>query len=53
MKRFAIFAPLCVALALMAPGTPESAGQDKGKGQDPKGHGGGAFHPGASVKAPA
>ena len=44
MRRIAIIAPLCLAVALVASGTPESAGQDKkdkGKG------GGGAFHPGA------
>src|SRR5437763_1816452 len=46
MKRIAIFAPLCAALALLAPAAPESAGQDKGKGK------GGAFHPGATVKSP-
>src|SRR5436309_14806801 len=51
MKRIAIFAPLCLALALVASGTPESVGQDKKE----KGKGGGAFHPGAvkSVTPPA
>src|SRR5437773_10944040 len=52
MKRFAIFAPLCAALALLTSAIPDPAGQlgaqEKGKGQS-----GGAFHPGSAVKAPA
>src|SRR5438105_11249595 len=52
MKRFAISAPLCAAVALVISAVPDSAGeavaQEKGKG-----HAGGAFHPGSAPKAPA